>query len=252
MTVRRKLMAVALMLAVLGGCLIALALTTPWHTDADAYFEGLSRIRANLYGASESASMDSFDQASSAFHALQDRYRTSKWLYADLGYAAIAWSLLLLIVAAIHPTLRADRRIILILPASLTAVGLMVVGVAASAMHAFERRQLPEWSDTMAIPLMGSVGLGLLLLPLVLSLALAPLIFTRRRPTVLWALRGRGWGTAIPLGLIYLTPILFGALSLATIPEAGGWAISTGGAILLWLMLNARAIWLGGSEEPQP
>lgn len=249
MTFRRGLIAVALILAVLGGGLIALAATTPWHTDADAYFEGLSRIRAGLYGAPGSMGMDSFDQASSAFHALQDRYRTAKWLYADLGYAAMAWSLLLLIVAGIHPTLRADRRVILILPASLAAVGLIVVGAAASAMYAFERRQLPEWSDTLAIPLMGAFGLGALLLPVVLSLALAPIIFTRRGPAPLWVLRGRGWGTAIPIGLIYLAPTLLGALALATIPEAGGWAISTGGAILFWLMLNARAVWLGQSPS---
>lgn len=248
MSLRRGLVAAALILAVVGGGLVVLAAATPWHTDADAYSEGLNRIRADLYDESGSTGLGSFDQASSAFHALQDRFRTSKWLYADLGYAAMAWSLLLITVAGIRPTLQADRRVILLLPASLVAVALIVVGVAASALQLYGRRQLPEWSDTLAIPLMGAISLGVLLLPLVLGLALTPVMFTRRQPSRLWALRGRGWGTAIPVSLIYLVPILLGALSLVTVGEAGGWAASTGGAIMLWLMLNARAVWLGGVE----
>lgn len=245
----RWLTRAALVLVVLSGGLLTMAATTPWHTDAEAYFEGLNRIRASLYGAmGGSAGTDSFDQASRDFHALQEGYETSKWLYADLGYAGVAWALLLLVVAGVNPGLDADRRWIVVVPASLAAVILTVVGVAASAFHLSGRRQLPEWSDTLAIPLMGAIALGMLLLPVVLSLALAPLVFTRRAPVSLWSPKGRGWATAIPVSLIYFGPALLGALALATIPEAGGWAISTGGAILLWLMLNARAIWLGRSE----
>lgn len=227
-----------------------MAQATPWHTDAEAYFEGLTRIRAGLYGGAEgSLGMDSFDRASRDFHALQDRYGTSKWLYADLGYAALAWALLLAVAGVVNPTLSAVRRWLVVVPASLAAVVLTVVGVAASALHLSGRQQLPEWSDTLAIPLMGAAGLGVLLLPVVLSLTLAPLIFTRRKPASLWSLRGRGWGAAILISLIYSGPIVLGALALATIPEAGGWAISTGGAILFWLMLNARAVWLGRKAD---
>jgi hypothetical protein len=239
----------ALVLVVLGGALIAAAAMTPWHTDSDAYFEGLNSIRASLYGGmGASVEMDSFDRASRDFHALQDRYETSKWLYADLGYAAVSWALLLIVVAVVNPTVGGDRRWRVVVPASLAAVALTVVGVAASAFHLSGRQQLPEWSDTLAIPLMGAAGLGMVLLPAVLCLALAPLVFTRRVPVGLWSMRGRGWGTAIPVSLIYLGPALLGALALVTILEAGGWAISTGGAILLWLMLNARAVWLGRTE----
>lgn len=223
-----------------------MAAATPWHTDGTAYFEGLNGIRTSLYSdVGDSVGTGSFDRASREFHALQDRYETPKWLYADLGYAALAWALLLIVAGAVNPTLGPDRRGRVVVPASVAAVALTVTGVAASAFHLSGRRQLPEWSDTLAIPLMGAVGLGMFLLPVVLCLTLAPLVFTRRAPVGLWSLRGRGWATSILVSLVYLGPALLGALALVTILEAGGWAVSTGGAILLWLMLNARAVWLG-------
>jgi len=240
----RWLATVALLLAVLGAGLIAMAAATPWHTDADAYFEGLNGIRASLYDdVDEPDRMDSFDRASRDFHALQDRYETPKWLYADFGYAALAWSLLLYLVATVG--LRPTRRATVVVPVSLTAVGLLVVGSCASAFQSFGRQQLPEWADTLAIPLMGAIGIGIILLPLVLALALAPILFTRRVPVVLWSVAGRGWGTSLVVSLIYLAPAVLAALAVLVAWQTGGWAISTGGAVLLWLLLNARAIWLG-------
>jgi|FLYM01.1.fsa_nt_gi hypothetical protein len=240
----------SLLLACLGAGLIVMAVATPWHTDADAYFAGLTLIRAELYDdTAVRGGMDAFDQASRDFHALQDRYRTSKWLYADLGYAAFAWSLLALAVAVLNPRLAPDRRGTVVLPASLAAIGLLVVGAAASAIHPFERRQVPEWADTLAIPLMGAGLMGLMLLPVVLAFTLAPILLTRRAPASLCSVRGRSWLASVPVTLIYLAPTLLGLLCLATIPSAGGWALSTGGAILVWLLLNARAIWLGRTPE---
>lgn len=240
----RWLATAALVLAVLGGGLIVMAAATPWHTDADAYFEGLKGIRASLYDdIGGSVGTDSFDRASRDFHALQDRYGTPKWLYADLGYAAVAWSLLLYIAATVG--LRPTRRPTVVVPVSLAAVALLMTGMIASAFQAFGRQQVPEWGDSLAIPLMGAVGLGIVLLPLVLFLALAPVLFTRRAPVVLWSVVGRGWATSLVVSLIYLAPAVLAALTVLVAWQAGGWAMSTGGAVLLWLLLNARAIWLG-------
>jgi hypothetical protein len=239
----RWLATAALVLAIVGGGLIAMAAGTPWHTDAEAYFEGLSRIRASLYGDTGGSGMDSFDRASRDFHALQDQYATPKWLYADLGYAAVAWALLLYVaaVAGWRPT----RRATVVAPLSLAAVGLLVTGMIASAFQTYERQQVPEWADSLAIPLMGSIGAGIVLLPLVLALALAPILFTRRNPVVPWAVVGRGWATSMVVSLIYLAPAVLGGLAILLAWDTGGWAVSTGGAVLLWLMLNARATWLG-------
>ncbi len=242
----------SLLLAVVGAGLIVMAVATPWHTDADAYFEGLAQIRAELYDdTTVRGGTDAFNQASRDFHALQDRHRTSKWLYADLGYAAFAWALLALAAAVLNPRLAPDRRWLVVFPTSLAAVGLLVVGVAASALHPFERRQVPEWADTLAIPLLGAFAMGLILLPVILAFSLAPLILTRRAPARLWSLRGRSWWVSVPVTLIHLPLIALGLLSLASIPHAGGWAVSTGGAILIWLMLNARATWLGRTPDAE-
>lgn len=240
----------SVVMACIGAGLIVMAVSTPWHTDPDAYFEGLAQIRAELYDdTTVRAGTGGFSEASRDFHALQDRYRTSKWLYADLGYAGLAWALLALVTSVLNPRLAPDRRWIVVLPTSLAAVGLLVVGVVASALHPFERRQLPEWADTLAIPLMGAGVIGLMLLPVVLALSLAPIIFTRRAPARLSAVRGRSWLVSAPITLVYVVPAILGLLCLATIPSAGGWAVSTGGAVLVWLMLNARAIWLGRTPE---
>lgn len=240
----------SLLLAFIGAGLIVMAVATPWHTDPDAYFEGLAQIRAELYDdTTVRTETGGFAKASRDFHALQDRYRTSKWLYADLGYAALAWALLALVTSVLNPRLTPDRRWIVVLPTSLAAVGLLVVGVVASALHPFERHQLPEWADTLAIPFMGAALIGVMLLPVVLAFSLAPIILTRRSPARLWSVRGRSWLVSVPITLIYLAPTMLGLLCLVTIPSAGGWAVSTGGAILVWLMLNARAIWLGRTPE---
>lgn len=240
----------SLLLACIGAGLLVMAASAPWHTDADAYFEGLAQIRTGLYDdTTASSGTGRFSEASRDFHALQDRHRTSKWLYADLGYSALAWALLSLVIAVLNPCLAPDRRAIVVLPTSLAAVGLLVIGGAASALQPLGRQQVPEWADTAAIPLMGAALIGLILLPVVLTLSLAPILLTRRMPARLWSVRGRSWLASASATLIYLPPTLLGLLCLATIPSAGGWAVSPGGAVLVWLMLNARAIWLGRAAD---
>ncbi|MFC7380435.1 hypothetical protein [Brevundimonas sp. GCM10030266] len=71
----------------IGAGLLAVAATTPWHTDSDAYFAGLGAIREGLY-----SETPDFSAASEAFKELQSQYRTSKWVWADFGYAAAAGS----------------------------------------------------------------------------------------------------------------------------------------------------------------
>lgn len=242
-----------MLLAVLGTGLLALATATPWYTDADGYLDGLNGIRNSLYDdTGGSAQSYAFDQASRDFHALQDRYETPKWLLADLGYAAAAWSLLLRLAGAID--LRPTRRATVVVPLSLAAVALLVIGSFAAAFQSYVRRQIPEWADSLGIPLMGAIGAGALLLPMVLALTLAPILFTRREPVVVWHVVGRGWLISLVVSLTYLVPTALAGLAILVAWETGGWAISTGGAVLLWLMLNARATWLGRipTDRTQP
>jgi hypothetical protein len=245
---RRWFWPTALLLLVAGGLLLAMAQATPLYTDAEAYRTAVDAVRADLY-AGDPAVAD-YHRASDAFFALQDRYRTQKWLYADLGYAALAWAALLTLLSANQRPLRASRRFIVVIPAALAAVGLLGLGAVSSTIQPFGREQLPEWSDTLALPLMGTVFLAVLLLPIVLVLSLTPLVLTRRSPASFWSVRGRGWRTAVLVTLIYLPPVGLALASVALFWQTGGWAVSAGGAILLWLMLNARAVWLGRRPDP--
>lgn len=244
---KRMLFSAGLLLAVAGGALIWLAAITPWHTDADAYFAGLNAIRDRLYGDERG----DFDVASDAFHALQDKYRTTKWLYADLGYAAVAWAALLAAMAVFRPNGQGTRSLWSVLSVTLAGAGLMVVGVIASGVQSIGREQVPVWADT-PIFLLVAMNLAVVFIPLMLALAMSPLIFTKRQPAGLFALKGRGWVTSLITTLIYAPPIALGAVTLIAIVEPGGWAFSTGGALLIGSMLNARAVWLGRSPQAQP
>lgn len=245
---KKILFGAGLLLAVAGGVLIWLAAITPWHTDADAYFAGLNAIRDRLYG-SESGD---FDVASDAFHALQDQYRTSKWLYADLGYAAVAWSLLLGATAIFRPNGIGTRRWWLMGVATLLGSSLLVIAVIASGLQSMMRQQVPIWADSIGIVLMGAQSVAVVFIPLMLAFALSPLVFTTRQPVGLLALKGRGWTTSIITTLLYAPPIALGVLAQIGIAEAGSWAWSSGGALLVWAMLNARSVWLGQDQQPLP
>lgn len=242
----------ALLLAMAGAMLLATAQATPWQTDADAYFEGLNRIRADLYDGEESPEMASFDQASDDFHALQDRYRTSKWLFADLGYAAVAWSLLLALVSAFRADVRGSRSAWLMGAMTLGGGSLMIVGTIATGLQSMGRQQLPEWADSVGIVIFGAIGMGLFLIPMLVIFALAPLLFTQRQPEGLFAVRGRGWATSVVATMAYLPWLALGVLMQIGVIEAGGWAYSTGGALLIAVMLNARSVWLGRTIQPLP
>lgn len=245
----------ALVLVILGAGLVAIAAATPWHTNSDAYFAGLNAIRSRLY---ETNGTLDFDAASDAFHALQDQYRTLKWLYADLGYSALAWGVLALVVAFFRSGgggRMTTRSGLLVSLATLAGLGLLLTGLMASGLQPMGREQIPEWADSFAIVLFGALALTAVIAPVVLALALWPAAFTRREPASLFAARGRGWLTSVVITVVYLLPIAGAAVLLISVGQTAGWAASTGGALLLWSLLNARAIWLGPSadrDQPLP
>ena len=151
-----------------------------------------------------------------------------------------------------RPTLRPTRGWILPTLATLAGVGLIVVNVVASASHGMGRWQVPIWADSIGIVYYGAMAMAVFLLPAAIVLTLSPILFTRREPGSLLALKGRGWVSSTIWTLIYLGPLGLCLGLIAIGFQAGGWAGSPGGAILLWALLNARAIWLGCKPEPQP
>tara|TARA_R110001606_G_scaffold71247_1_gene163033 strand:+ start:31579 stop:32376 length:798 start_codon:yes stop_codon:yes gene_type:complete len=235
---------VAVLLLAAGVGLVGLAAITPWHTDSDAYFAGLAAIQRGL----SEVEGASYQVASAAFHALQDQYRTLKWVYADFGYSALAWGVLFLGGAAArwsHKGPMSSRSGILVSMVTLAGLGLLFTGLLASSLQLYHREQLPPWADTLGIPLFGAVATIVVLGPVIAVLTLSPVLFTRRRPAPLFSVRGRGWLTSIIVSLIYLLPLAGAVVLLLSVAETGGWAASIAGVLLGWALLNARATWLG-------
>ena len=242
----RWLPAIAGVLALVGIGLLALAWTTPWHSDGPAYFAALDGIREGL---GSSPGPADYQAATVRFDQLQDQYRTPKWRYADLGYAALAWAVLLGVVFLLRRRFAATgwttrRALVTTLP-TVAGLGLLLLGVLASAWHPIRRHQVPDWLDTFATAQFGAFALIAVIGPIVLALALLPIFFTKREPGPPWMLRGRGWGASALFSLIYLPAVLGAAIVLLSAIQPGGWAASTGAGVILWSMLNGRAIWLG-------
>ena len=128
---------------------------------------------------------------------------------------------------------------------TVAGLGLLLLGVLASAWHPIRRHQVPDWLDTFATAQFGAFALIAVIGPIVVGLALAPIFFTRREPGPPWTLRGRGWGASALFSLIYVPAVLGALIVLPSAIQPGGWAASTGAGLILWSMLNGRAIWLG-------
>ncbi|EJL35476.1 hypothetical protein PMI01_01309, partial [Caulobacter sp. AP07] len=50
--------------------------------------------------------------------------------------------------------------------------------------------------------------------------------------------------------LVYVLPLAFAVFLLTSLASRGGWALAPAGLLLLWLFLNARALWIAPKEEP--
>ena len=230
-----------------GIVLLGLAAITPWHTDSNAYFAGLQRLRATLYFGQPDA--EAFRQASLRFGALQAQYATRKWLYADLGYACLALGACAGIVTAVNTRygarlLRTQTSVLVVLGVTVLALAATLVGLAADPLHRFYREQLPEWSDALEIPLAGALVAMIPLTTITLLLVVPPLILRRRAsgPLLLFT-RPPHW-PSILANAIYGLPLAFAVFLATSLASRGGWALAPAGLMLLWLFLNARALWI--------
>ena len=241
---------VAIAMLIVGIGLGALAVVTPALSDVAAYSAGMDALRASLYGDSTTA-MVAFDTATDGFHSLNATYGTNKWVFADLAYAAFAWAAL---IAVAGPTLgdrilAGSRRFWPLFLATVVGLVVILVGGVASIYQEVGRNLVPEWADSVAIPLFGMLAGMTFMGPVVLIFVLGP-VATRRRPSGLLALRGRGYLASGVATLVYAIPVLISVLCVGLFWTTGGWAISTGGAILGWLLLNARGLWIGPDAGP--
>ncbi len=248
----RVIAAIALVLLLAGAVLLWLAAVTPWHTDSNAYFAALQRLRATLYFGQPDA--ETFKAATTRFAALQTQYATRKWLYADLAYACLSLAVCAAIVACLAQKfgarlLKIQTNAWVVIGVTLLALIETLFGLAADPLHRFYREQLPEWSDALEIPLAGALVAMIPIATITLLLVLPPLVFRRRAGGPLLVFTRPPHWPSILANAIYALPLAFAAFLITSFASRGGWALAPAGLTLLWLFLNARALWIAPKAE---
>jgi hypothetical protein len=248
----RVIAVLSLILLVAGAVLLGLAAITPWHTDSNAYFAQLQKIRATLYFGQPSA--EDFRQATLKFNGLQARYATHKWLYADLGYACLTLAACAGAVAVLTARfgtrlLRTQKSAWILLGVTVLALVATLTGLAADPVHRFYREQLPEWADTLNIPLAGALVAMIPLTTITLLLIAPPLILRRRANGPLLVFTRPPHWPSILANAVYGLPLAFAVFLVSSVASRGGWALAPAGLMLLWLFLNARALWIAPKGE---
>lgn len=244
--------AIALVLLLAGVVLLWLAAVTPWHTDSNAYFAELRKLRATLYFGQPDA--ETFKAATTRFAALQAQYATRKWLYADLAYACFGLGVCATVVAGLAirfgaRLLRTQKSALVVLGVTLLALAATLAGLAADPLHRFYREQLPEWSDALEIPLAGALVAMIPIATITLLLVLPPLVFRRRASGPLLVFTRPPHWPAIVANTVYALPLAFAVFLLTSFASRGGWALAPAGLMLLWLFLNGRALWIAPKGE---
>lgn len=244
------LLALGLLLA--GAVLLVLAAITPWHTDSGAYFAQLQKLRATLYFGQPDA--ETFKAATVRFGALQTQYATHKWFYADLGYACLSLAVCAGIVAGLvlkfgARLLKTQASGLVVGGVTLLALVATLAGLAAEPLHRFYREQLPEWSDALEIPLAGAVVAMIPLTTITLLLIVPPLILRRRASGPLLVFTKPPHWPSILVNAVYGLPLAFAVFLVSSVASRGGWALAPAGLMLLWLFLNARALWIAPKME---
>lgn len=231
---------IAGLLLLAGTVLLATGLLTPQYTDEPAYRAALDVLSRDYHdGRFGSGGATEF------FYDLQDRFGTRRWLYLDLSATAFAWGVaaLGLALARVSGLRLTTREPAITLPAVAVAIGLFLAGLSAGPILLFQREQLPTWSDTVGIPIFGAMAVTAILAPVLTLLAL-PSLYVGREPRGLFR-SGRGWIANVIVSSLYLPPLAGAAYLLLAAPEPGGWLLTFAAWLMIWLLLNARAHWLG-------
>lgn len=236
---------IGLLLLGAGAVLLTVGLLTPQYTDAHAYdaaLEGLTRQHAiGIIGQ---------DPAIDAFYDLQDRFNTRRWFYVDLGWSALALSALAFVVfiARVANQPLTTREPAVVLPATALALGLFFMGLAANPFLAARREQLPMWAELIGIPIFWAAVVTAVLAPILALLALPSLYFGREARGLFRS--GRGWIATVIATVLYLPPLAGALFVLSEATYPGGSILILSAGLIIWLLLNARAHWLGLKAQP--
>jgi hypothetical protein len=145
--------------------------------------------------------------------------------------------------------LRTQRNVLVVGGVALLALATTLAGLAADPLHRFYREQLPEWSDTLEIPLAGALVAMIPIAAVTLLLVLPPLVFRRRASGPLLVFTRPPHWHAVAANAVYVLPLAFAAFLITSFASRGGWALAPAGLMLLWLFLNGRALWIAPKPE---
>lgn len=232
-----------LAVAIGGVMLVSAQQQLPMIRDQEVFEEGMG----TLYG--EASISGDYREASRAFHVLRAAHDTGVSRMLDIGFSLIACGGVLALVAAVLLASRRARWAIVeargpwtvVAVAALASI-LLGTGSFAQAVATFDRYEVPPWADSLSIPMMGAIALTLISFVLMGMIAGVPLLRRIPASVPLWVRPRANAG-----GLI--ASVVYGALSflllyliIESFDDPGGWLILPALALMVWLMLNARAI----------
>ena len=242
----RRLLLIPVVLAVLGVGLLAIGFFTPRYSDEAAAERALDDLDRQ-WGQHLETSADLESQGyTDRFFDILEQYETSRWTLIDLGYLALAWSLVAGVAFAFR--WRPWRRQSRLIPAmGLTTAALLLfwLGLVADPIYASARERLPHWADTIGIPIISSTIGMLFVSPIVACALWLPFLRGTESGSLVetagyWPPRWR----LLPMLLIYGPLAVAFAISLVWSLGPSGWATSVAGGVLLWLTVNAASVWL--------
>lgn len=243
----RTVLAACALFLVVGGVLLALAQATPWHSSEE-YYEKNSELSMR-----PAESWEDWDAKSRDFHALQDEYRTSKWLYADLGYLSVAlcvWVFGLKFMFGRRGLFLSMHDRWRIVAAFFVAYSSFWIGAVAALVQEVQRSLVPPWADSLGIPLAGITYSAPLFAAILSPVLLWPLARPRTEPKSLLYFDRAAPVSSVVVSVIY-GPIGAGlvALGILSAPEVGSWAVAPSLVALGWIALNARVLAIAPRRE---
>jgi hypothetical protein len=251
----RNVVLAAAFLVLAGLALVLLAKFTPWHSSEE-FYDLRDALEARAFDDQKPDRPD-YDVLSQEFHALERRYGTNKWLYADVGYLLVALSLMTAILGVFGQSIgvifRSTHHRVLVVGLFVVAYAGFFLGMMASAVHDIGRYQVPMWADSLGIPFAAAVfGAQMLALPTALFM-----LWPLARPKTIglslaWFNRKQIVGSTLATMIYGVTGVGLMLMAVSSALSSGSWLLTPSLLIMGWLALNDRVLLIAPEADLAP